>query len=308
MPLTLYANDATTTATGSSGTTSPGSGTPETWTVASSASFPAAVTGVSQFHVADAASGMQSEIVTVTNVSGTTWSVTRGAESTVPVAHSAGFTIWQVVSAADYTALATTTYADADAAAVAYSDAMADGYAAWTFNPNSSAVTTSSANLLLAWPAGAINVTKLVLPTALTAINGFLSWVWRAGTGTAMANCYIGFFGLTGTQIANSPNQAALGSSLQRMSLGVTSLAAGTYWVTTVIGTQGGTNAGGPLMAAGEVSSGGYAPHTGYTGAVRGSRLTGSATATPASLTISGGAISGGYVAALYANGWFAID
>ena len=56
----------------------------------------AAATGVSQFHVADPA--LPTEIIAVTNVSGTTWTVTRGAESTTPVAHSAGFTVSQVVT------------------------------------------------------------------------------------------------------------------------------------------------------------------------------------------------------------------
>ena len=54
-----------------------------------------ASTGVSQFHVADAAA--PTEIIVVTNVSGTTWTVTRGADSTTPVTHTAGFTIYQVV-------------------------------------------------------------------------------------------------------------------------------------------------------------------------------------------------------------------
>ena len=47
----------------------------------------------------DTAAGETSEIIAVTNVSGTTWTVTRGAESTTPVTHSAGFTIQQVVTA-----------------------------------------------------------------------------------------------------------------------------------------------------------------------------------------------------------------
>ena len=59
--------------------------------------FGAAATGLSQFHVADPAS--PSEVIAVTNVSGTTWTVTRGAESTTPVTHTAGFTVYQVVSA-----------------------------------------------------------------------------------------------------------------------------------------------------------------------------------------------------------------
>ena len=51
------------------------------------------------FHVADQATGKTTEIIAVTNVSGTTWTVTRGAESTTPVTHSAGFTVYQVVTA-----------------------------------------------------------------------------------------------------------------------------------------------------------------------------------------------------------------
>ena len=40
-----------------------------------------------------------SEIIAVTNVSGTTWTVTRGVEGTTPVVHSAGFTVLQVITA-----------------------------------------------------------------------------------------------------------------------------------------------------------------------------------------------------------------
>ena len=89
------ANRASTTVS-SGGTSAPASGTTETWTVASSAMFGAAATGISQFHVADQAA--PTEIIAVTNVSGTTWTVTRGAEGTTPVAHSAGFTIYQVIT------------------------------------------------------------------------------------------------------------------------------------------------------------------------------------------------------------------
>src|SRR5271166_2309943 len=78
------------------GTDAPPAGTGETWTVASYAAFPTAVTGVSQFHVSDPA--LNTEIIAVTNVSGNTWTVTRGAENTVPLAHAAGFVIYQVVT------------------------------------------------------------------------------------------------------------------------------------------------------------------------------------------------------------------
>ena len=96
MATELFTENRATTTVSSGGTDAPSSGTQETWTVASSSMFGAAATAVSQFHVADPAA--PSEIIAVTNVSGTTWTVTRGAESTTPVAHSAGFTIDQVVT------------------------------------------------------------------------------------------------------------------------------------------------------------------------------------------------------------------
>lgn len=98
----LFANLPSTTVS-SGGTDAPSGGSSESWTVASSTSFPAAVTGVSQFHISDPSA--PSEIMAVTNVSGSTWTVTRGAESTTPVTHSAGFTVKQVVTAGFLTGL-----------------------------------------------------------------------------------------------------------------------------------------------------------------------------------------------------------
>ena len=98
----VFANVPSTTVT-SGGTTAPSPGTVETWTVASSATFPGvsnSATPPQQIHIADVA--LNSEMILVTNISGTTWTVTRGVEGTTPVAHGAGFTIYQVVSAAVY--------------------------------------------------------------------------------------------------------------------------------------------------------------------------------------------------------------
>lgn len=97
----LFANQPQTTVS-SGGTDAPSSGTTQTWTVTSSAEFPAAsssATPPTQFHIIDTAPAAVSEIIAVTNVSGTTWSATRGAESTTPVAHSSGFTVQQVLTA-----------------------------------------------------------------------------------------------------------------------------------------------------------------------------------------------------------------
>ena len=91
-----YANNATTTVT-SGGATAGTSGTTESWGVTSSASFPAASAGVTQFHVGDPA--QPSELIAVTAAAGTAWTVTRGAESTTPVSHAPGFTAIQVITA-----------------------------------------------------------------------------------------------------------------------------------------------------------------------------------------------------------------
>ena len=101
MALEVFANQPYTTIT-AGGTDAPASGTQETWTASSSAAFPAVSATAfppTQLHVADA--NASSELVAVTNISGTTWTVIRGAEGSTPVAHSAeGFIVYQVTSAA----------------------------------------------------------------------------------------------------------------------------------------------------------------------------------------------------------------
>lgn len=98
-----FANNTVAVVT-SGGTTAPAPGTVETWTL-SGAVLPAASAGVTQFHVADVA--LPSEKILVTNLSGPTATVTRGAEGTAPVAHSAGFTIRQVLTAGVLSGLVT---------------------------------------------------------------------------------------------------------------------------------------------------------------------------------------------------------
>lgn len=99
MPTDIFSNSGETTVA-SGGTTAPAAGTTQTWTVVSSVSFPAAsntATPATQFYVTDPA--LPSEIIKVTHVSGATWSVTRGAESTTPVAHTVGFTVHNIIPA-----------------------------------------------------------------------------------------------------------------------------------------------------------------------------------------------------------------
>jgi hypothetical protein len=100
--LVVFANDSSTNVL-AGGTTAVASGVVDYWTVASSASFPAASSAASPptyFQIADPQN--PSEIAWVINVSGTLWTVIRGAEGTVPVAHASGFSVQQVVSAGGY--------------------------------------------------------------------------------------------------------------------------------------------------------------------------------------------------------------
>jgi hypothetical protein len=106
----IFTNLGTGTVT-SGGTGAPSAGTTETWSVTASVPLPAAsssATPPTQFHVTDTAPGKQAELVLVTNVSGTAYSVTRGAEGTTPVTHSAGFTVMQTSTAGFFSSLATT--------------------------------------------------------------------------------------------------------------------------------------------------------------------------------------------------------
>lgn len=91
------ANRPVTTVT-SGANDAPASGTVETITVASATGFPAVYQGVSKFHFVDA--NAPSELFLATNTAGTaTWTVMRGAEGTLPVAHAPGFLIYQTVAA-----------------------------------------------------------------------------------------------------------------------------------------------------------------------------------------------------------------
>jgi hypothetical protein len=98
MPVELLVNSLTTTVT-VGGTTAPSALTSQSFTVSSSAGWPAAATGVSQFRIVDAADvNTPPEIMAVTNVSGTTWTTTRGYEGAAPWAHAANWTAIPVLT------------------------------------------------------------------------------------------------------------------------------------------------------------------------------------------------------------------
>ena len=95
MAIDIFANNASATVS-SGGTTAPAAGTSEAWTLASIVGLTAS-TGVTQMRLTDPAAS--SEIMLLTNLSGTAATVTRGAEGTAPVAHAANFIVQAVASA-----------------------------------------------------------------------------------------------------------------------------------------------------------------------------------------------------------------
>jgi parallel beta-helix repeat protein len=95
----VYSNGAQTVVS-SGGISAVGGGSSETWIVASPGAFPTASSTAPRpttFHVADPA--FPTEVIVVTNTSGSSWTVTRGAEGSTPVAHSPGFIVRPVVTA-----------------------------------------------------------------------------------------------------------------------------------------------------------------------------------------------------------------
>jgi Pectate lyase superfamily protein len=96
----IYTNNAVATVT-NGGTSAPASGYTESWTVATT-SFPSVLTSGDYFHVADPV--LTTEKIRVTGITGTgpyVWSVTRGDEGTTPVAHTSGFTAYEVATSSD---------------------------------------------------------------------------------------------------------------------------------------------------------------------------------------------------------------
>jgi hypothetical protein len=97
----VWANDATATVS-SGGTDAPAAGTSESWTLSGS-TLPAVSSSASpptQCYVCDALSSAETEKMLVTNISGSTATVIRGADGTTPVTHAAGFTIRTVITRA----------------------------------------------------------------------------------------------------------------------------------------------------------------------------------------------------------------
>ena len=215
IPLEVFGNNPSTTVS-SGGTTAPSQGTVETWTVASSASFPATELGAQQFHVADPS--LPGEIITVQNISGTTWTVLRGAESTTTTAHASGFTVVQVVTAG---ALRQLQYQPWEFSVQAYG-AQGDGKIGigGTGSSGSSTFTDTGASFInAAAPAGDVGKVIVInqgtgnsatnpFTGTISAVNSATSVTLSANLGAACANApYI--YGTDDASAINSAVSAA---------------------------------------------------------------------------------------------------
>jgi hypothetical protein len=226
----IFASNGPTTTVSSGGTTAPSAGTSESWTVASSTGFPAAATGVSQFRVADKAH--PTELMIVTNVSGTTWTVTRGAESTTPVAHTAGFTIYQALTAGVLGGLTQRPAGtSATAAPLTYFNPKDDGAKFdGSTDDNAALNTTTARGNTIQFPPGTtvVNSAQLTFPSSNLHIRGSgmydttvkctssgLSSLWVHGSGF-VSRVELSDMTLDGTGVSISA-VAAFGNHLDRL-------------------------------------------------------------------------------------------
>jgi hypothetical protein len=177
----------------SGGTTAPVAGTSETWTVASSTGAPTVTAGVSQFRIVDAADpGAPPEIIIVTNISGTTWTVTRGGEGAAPWAHVAGWTAIPVLTADALNTLAKFPLVDTTqttAAAIEYATRVSgDAYPRFEIETSGKLVWGTGTYDPVASPGGDLSYTTTVMGGSLsglvTTANPWLSTAW-AGFGYA---------------------------------------------------------------------------------------------------------------------------
>lgn len=137
----VFANEASTSVTAGGTTTSDTS-----FTVSSSASFPALSAG-QQFAIVDRAA--PSEVMLVTAVSGTTWTVTRAAEGSAAITHSTPWTADLVITEGFLSALAQGTSSGASVLGDGSDGALTfDGTATVTLPDGSSMAPTGSVYLL----------------------------------------------------------------------------------------------------------------------------------------------------------------
>ncbi len=164
MAIDTLVNNASTTVS-SGGTDAPAAGTSESWTVASSTGFPAVTSGINQFRIQDPAA--PSEIMIVTAISGTAWTVTRGAEGTTPVTHASGFTVDAVATAGALSSPLPTLTGSLQASSL-YVPSQ------WTGASHSNTPTLNAISVAAFWLAGDSTITGLGTKTPSTTVGAYM--------------------------------------------------------------------------------------------------------------------------------------
>ena len=287
MSIDVFNNRAQTTVS-SGGTTAPASGTSESWTVASSASFvngaSSAASPPTQFRVVDVAN--PTEIMLVTNQSGpgsNTWTVTRGVEGTTPIAHISGWIAQGVITVAGldnrYAYMGSALFESfvransLDQFAAAAADVSMGGFNIQNLlagiNPtdganisqlpglvtlaNTTATTTTTSTTTLSTLTGAGTIAVATLPTNLNALN--YCQVPTGGGGTAILSFTGASAGnLTGVTFISATSGTAVAAGA--VTFGWVPPTTGTYLVRCIGGGGGGGGGGTPTSAALQVGAG----------------------------------------------------
>jgi hypothetical protein len=315
-----YTNNATTTVT-SGGATAGTSGTVESWGVTSSASFPAASTGVTQFHVGDPA--QPTELIAVTAAAGTAWTVTRGAESTTPVSHAPGFTVDQVITAGGLNGLVSSasaaTYAvvTGGTAAAAPFQQVASlgtpgqflasagagalpswqaapgfvpgdlGYLEWAYDP----LVISAGTALIG--AGTISLIRVNVRAARTVTN-VVTYLATLGSGLTTGGNFAGLYSSGGSLIGTSADQTAVwntGSSTGVKTAALNggtpvSVPAGFCWAALMYNGSGAPQFGRAFNVTAAISNAGFTSTTArFASAIGGTIL-------PTSITVASNALN----------------
>jgi hypothetical protein len=195
MPTEMYANNASTTLSAAISSTSATS-----CSVASSSGFPVATNvavaysngyvGLQQFRVL-----IDSEILIVVNISGTTWTITRGVEDTAAATHASGATVTMLLTGENV--LATS------AAVATGANPHWYGVQTWTCDFMRS---TSSVNF---GTTGYVNFFRVPVLCTMTITKGTFGVTTAATTATAGQN-FLGLYSSTGTLLTSAPIESVL--------------------------------------------------------------------------------------------------
>lgn len=125
-----------------------------------------------------------------------------------------------------------------------------NGYIAQNFDPATAPVNASTG--MVNYAAGAVFLSRCDLRTAVAPGKKMYFW-WVQPTGGSPANCFLAAFTSAGVQLAVSGNLTAVASGFQSLTL--PALSAGAVYGAVLVGTQGGTQAGGCMYSNGAISA-----------------------------------------------------